>query len=220
MRVLWFAAALLAAIVSVSTVSQACSSVEHVSASKAEYTLTPGSGDDCIRSSDGRYELHMEKEGTLSLYDNRHPGHVLIWQAKTDGAPVPGSKAVLRNTGNLVVVDPSGKDVWSSGAPAGIGDYFIMIDPKGRAEIYKGSTLSDPAKTVAWASSADDVPDQDGFCQCHITNTDGSPGKNNGQPFTTCGLMSCRSACAAKKDYFGDALIGTYTKGTGKCKAF
>src|ERR1700753_4300749 len=145
MRVLWFAAPLLSAIVSVSTVSQACSSVEHVSPSKAEYTLTPGSGDDCIRSADGRYELHMEKEGTLSLYDNRHPGHVLVWQAKLDGAPQPGSKAVLRNTGSLVIVDPSGKDIWSSGPAAGMGEYFIVVDAKGRAEIYKGSTLSDPA---------------------------------------------------------------------------
>jgi hypothetical protein len=219
MRVLWFAAGLVSAIVSLSTLAQACTGIEHVSASKPEYTLTPGSPDDCIRSADGRYELHMEKEGTLSIYDNRHPGHVLVWQAKLD-APQPGSKAVLRNTGTLVVVDPSGKDVWSSGPAAGIGDYFIMLDQKGHAQIYKGSTLSDPAKTVAWASEADNVPDQDGFCQCHVTNTDGSPGKNNGNPFTTCGLMSCRSTCAAKKDYFGDALIGTYTRGTGKCKAF
>jgi hypothetical protein len=218
MRVLWFAAALLSAIVS-ATSAMACSSVEHVSASKAEYTLAPGSNDACIRSQDGRYELHMEKEGTFSLYDNRHPGHVLVWQAKID-APVAGSKAVLRNTGILAVFDPSGKDVWTSGAAGGIGDYFILIDPKGRLQIYKGTTMGDLAKTLAWASSADDVPDQDGFCQCHITNTDGSPGKNSGNPFTTCGLMSCRSACAAKKDYFGDALIGTYNKGTGKCKAF
>jgi hypothetical protein len=218
MRVLWFAAALLSAIVSAGS-AMACSSVEHVSASKAEYTLAPGSNDQCIRSQDGRYEMHMEKEGTLSIYDNRHPGHVLVWQAKVD-APVQGSKAVLRNTGVLAVVDPSGKDVWTSGAAGGIGEYFILIDPKGRGEIYKGSTMGDLAKTLAWASSADDVPDQDGFCQCHITNTDGSPGKNNASPFTTCGLTSCRSTCAAKKDYFGDALIGTYTKGTGKCKAF
>lgn len=220
MRVLWFAAALLSATVSVSTATLACSSVEHVSASKAEYTLTPGSSDDCIRSSDGRYELHMQKEGTLALYDNRHPGHVLIWQAKMDGAPQPGSKAVLRNTGSLAVVDPSGKDLWTSSAAAGIGDYFVQIDPKGRLEVYKGTTLSDPAKTLVWASNAGDVPDQDGVCQCHITNTDGSPGKSSGDSFAICGLMSCRSQCAAKKDYFGDALIGTYNKGTGKCKAF
>jgi hypothetical protein len=101
-----------------------------------------------------------------------------------------------------------------------MGEYFIQIDPKGRLEVYKGSTLSDPAKAVVWASSAGDVPDQDGVCQCHITNTDGSPGKSSGESFDTCGLTSCRSTCAAKKDYFGDALIGTYNKGTGKCKAF
>jgi hypothetical protein len=198
----------------------ACTGIEHVSASKAEYTLTPGSSDDCIRSSDGRYELHMQKEGTLALYDKRHPGHVLIWQAKMDVAPQPGSKAVLRNDGSLAVVDPSGKDAWRSGAPGGMGDYFIMISDKGRLEVYKGATLSDPGKALVWASSAGDVPDQDGQCQCHVTNTDGSPGKSSGDPFSTCGLMSCRSLCAAKKDYFGDALIGTYNKGTGKCKAF
>jgi hypothetical protein len=220
MRVLWFAAALLSAIVSVSTASLACSSIEHVSASKAEITLTAGDPDSCIRSSDGRYELHMQKEGTLALYDNRHPGHVLIWQAKMTAAAVPGSKAVLRNTGSLVVVDPSGKDVWSSAAAGGMGEYFIQIDPKGRLEVYKGSTLSDPAKTVVWASTAGDVPDQDGVCQCHITNSDGSPGKSSGDAFDTCGLTSCRSTCSAQHDYFGDALIGTYNKGTGKCKAF
>ena len=89
-----------------------------------------------------------------------------------------------------------------------------------RSEPWGCAGAAGSCRTLAWASSADDVPDQDGFCQCHITNTDGSPGKNNGSPFTTCGLMSCRSTCAAKKDYFGDALIGTYNKGTGKCKAF
>jgi hypothetical protein len=220
MRVLWFAAALLSAIVTASTAGLACSSVEHVSASKGEYNLTPGSPDDCIRSSDGRYELHMQKEGSLALYDNRHPGHVLIWQAKLAGAPQQGSKAVLRNDGSLVVLDPSGKEAWRSAAAGGMGDYFIMISEKGRLEVYKGSTLSDPAKSVVWASSPGDMPDADGVCQCHITNTDGSPGKSSGDAFDTCGLTSCRSFCASKKDYFGDALIGTYNKGTGKCKAF
>jgi hypothetical protein len=220
MRAFLFAAAFLSAIVSAATASVACTSVEHVSPSKAEYALTAGSSDACIRSSDGRYELHMQNEGTLALYDNRHPGHVLIWQAKLAGAPQPGSKAVLRNDGTLSVIDPAGKSLWSSGAAGATGEYFIMIGEKGRIEVYKGSTMGDLAKSLAWASSADEVPDQDGFCQCHITNTDGSPGKNSSGPFTTCGLMSCRSVCAAKKDYFGDPLIGTYSKGTGKCKAF
>lgn len=220
MRAFLFAAAFLSAIVSLSAVSQACTGVEHVSASKAEYVLTPGSGDDCIRSQDGRYELHMQNDGTLALYDNRHPGHVLIWQAKLSGAAQEGSKAVLRNDGSLVVVDPSGKEAWRA-APAGeTGDYFIMINEKGHIEVYKGTTLGDLGKKLVWASAGDDVPDQDGFCQCHVTNTDGSPGKNMGSPFTTCGLMTCRSTCSAKKDYFGDPLIGTYNRGTGKCKAF
>ena len=51
-------------------------------------------------------------------------------------------------------------------------------------------------------------------------NTDGSPGKTTGDQFSICGLMACRSKCGAQKDYFGDALIGTYKHGSGKCKAF
>jgi hypothetical protein len=72
---------------------------------------------------------------------------------------------------------------------------------------------------AAWAHEYK-AGDRNGECQCHITNTDGSPGKMQGDQFSVCGLTVCRSTCAAKKDYFGDALIGTYKHGSGKCKAF
>jgi hypothetical protein len=63
-------------------------------------------------------------------------------------------------------------------------------------------------------------PDTNGDCQCHITNTDNSPGKASGNSFGACGVTACFQNCAAKHDYFGDPLVGTYRNGKGKCKAF
>jgi len=218
MRVLLFVTALLSAI-ALAPVAMACTAIEHVTESKAEFTLK---ADDCLWSSDDRYMLYMHKEGTLTLTDKRYPGHAPIWAADTGGTAVPGSTAILKNDGSFVVADPSGKALWKApvhGSGAAPAAYFIMI-AKARVEIYKGTTLSDPNRALVWASEASDQPDKNGECQCHITNTDGSPGKASGEAFGICGLMACRSTCAAKKDYFGDALIGTYNLGAGKCKAF
>jgi hypothetical protein len=100
------------------------------------------------------------------------------------------------------------------------GDYFLVLGKKGRLELYKGVTLQDPSHILVWGSEDNQAGDRNGECQCNITNSDGSPGKASGEPFSVCGLTVCRSTCAAKKDYFGDALIGTYKHGSGTCKAF
>jgi len=73
---------------------------------------------------------------------------------------------------------------------------------------------------MIWASATNAAPNGDGDCQCHITNTDGSPGRNQGKSFGICGLNACLAKCNVQRDYFGDPLIGTYNKGTGQCKAF
>jgi hypothetical protein len=95
-----------------------------------------------------------------------------------------------------------------------------VLGKKGQVQLYRGVTLDDPNHTLVWASEDNQVGDRNGECQCHITNSDGSPGKASGEEFSVCGLMACRSTCSGKKDYFGDALIGTYKHGSGKCKAF
>ena len=164
----------------------------------------------------------MQTDGTLALYDSRHPGRALIWTPQMATQPQGGSRAILKNDGTFVIADSSGKAVWqaplmAANAP---GDYFIKLGDKGRVEIYRGSSLSDPAKTMIWASATDEVPNGDGECQCHITNTDGSPGRNQGKSFAVCGLTACLAKCGVQRDYFGDKLIGTYNKGTGQCKAF
>ena len=196
----------------------ACTTVEHVSASKAEHVLK---AEDCLWTTDTRYVLYMHKDGTFDLTDKRFPGHPVLWEANIP-QPQAGSTAVLTNDGNLVVKDPTGKELWRSKSRSDgtKGDYFLVLGKKGKIELYRGVTLSDPDHTLVWASEDNQASDRNGECQCHVTNTDGSPGKSTGDEFSVCGLTVCRSTCAAKKDYFGDPLIGTYKHGSGACKAF
>jgi hypothetical protein len=218
MRPVLIAIALLSIFGFSGAASAACTTVEHVSATKTEHVLK---AEECLWTTDTRYVLFMHKDGTLDLTDKRFPGHPVLWEANI-GQPQPGSTAVLQNDGNFVVKDPAGKELWR--APSKTNgektDYFLALGKKGKLELYKGVTLQDPNHMLVWASEDNQASDRNGECQCHVTNSDGSPGKASGEDFSVCGLMVCRSTCAAKKDYFGDALIGTYKHGSGKCKAF
>jgi hypothetical protein len=198
--------------------SAACTTVEHVSATKAEHVFK---AEDCLWTTDTRYVLFMHKDGTFDMTDKRFPGHPVLWEANIE-QPQPGSTAVLTNDGNLLVKDPTGKILWRAPSKSNgeKTDYFLVLGKKGQVQLYRGVTLQDPNHVQVWASEDNQAGDRNGECQCHITNTDGSPGKTTGEEFSVCGLSSCRSTCAAKKDYFGDALIGTYKHGSGKCKAF
>lgn len=221
MRAFLFAIAALLTLGFAQGAMASCTTVEHVSATKAEHVFK---GEDCLWTTDTRYVLFMHSDGTLQLTDKRFPGHPVLWQADI-GTPVPGSVAVLKNDGSFVVKDPSGKELWRAathvpqGTPAA-ADFFLSLGKKGKVELYKGTTMNDPDRALVWGSEENQAADRDGVCQCHVTNTDGSPGKPKDDAFGTCGLTACRSTCAAKKDYFGDALIGTYKNGSGKCKAF
>jgi len=218
MRAVLFAIALLSIFGFAQGASAACTTVEHVSATKAEHVLK---AEECLWTTDTRYVLFMHRDGTLDLTDKRYPGHPVLWEANIE-QPQPGSTAVLQNDGNFVVKDASGKELWRAPAKGdgAKGDYFLVLGKKGKIELYKGITLTDPNHTLVWGSEDNQASDRNGECQCHITNSDGSPGKNSGEQFSVCGLMVCRDTCSAKKDYFGDALIGTYKHGSGKCKAF
>lgn len=197
--------------------SAACTTSEHVTPNRAEHVIK---AEDCLWTTDTRYILFMHKDGTLDLRDERYPGKPVLWEANIP-QPQPGSVAVLLNDGNFVVKSPSGAELWRAPVKSkGVGSYYITLGKKGRIEIYSGSGRSDPNQALVWGSEDNQAGDRNGECQCHITNTDGSPGKTSGDQFSICGLTACRSTCAAKKDYFGDALIGTYKHGSGTCKAF
>jgi hypothetical protein len=197
--------------------SAACTTSEHVTTSRTEHVIKP---EECIWTTDTRYVLFMHKDGTLDLKDERFPGKPVLWEANI-AQPQPGSMAVLKNDGTLVVKSPAGDELWRSPAKAREpGNYFLTLGKKGRVEIYSGTGRSDTNHALVWGSEDNQAADRNGECQCHITNMDGSPGKPQAEQFSVCGLTVCRSTCAAKKDYFGDPLIGTYKHGSGKCKAF
>jgi hypothetical protein len=224
MKALLVAATLLSALF-FTQAAEACTDIVKVSAAEPEHALKPG---DCIASSNGRYRLTMQPDGVLTLSDERHPGHFVLWTANS-GAAVQGSSAALKNDGSFVVADPSGKQLWHADArlPAGTaagyrGDFFLILDNSARLQMYKGTSPFNLSSAVIWTSkgSATAEADVNGSCQCHIRNTDGSAGHLSGDAFPTCGYQACASICQSKKDYFGDALAGTYKNGGGKCKAF
>ncbi len=95
---------------------------------------------------------------------------------------------MLQNDGNLVVKDPSGKELWrsTSKSTGEKTDYFLVLGKKGRVELYKGVTLQDPNHLLVWASEDNQASDRNGECQCHVTNQDGSPGTASGDSFSVC----------------------------------
>lgn len=225
MRVLLIAATLLSALFFTPAVAMACTDIVKVSAAEPEHALKSG---DCIASSNGRYKLTMQQDGVLTLSDERHPGHFVLWTANS-GSAVKDSTATLKNDGSFVVADPSGKELWHADArmPAGTaagyrGDFFLILDNSARVQMYKGTGPFSLSSAVVWTSKATAAAEADvnGACQCHIRNTDGSAGHLSGDAFPSCGYQACASVCQSKKDYFGDALVGTYKNGRGKCKAF
>ncbi|HEY4162924.1 MAG TPA: hypothetical protein VGM59_07640, partial [Dongiaceae bacterium] len=101
-------------------------------------------------------------------------------------------------------------------------DFFLVVENSARFEIYRGTSPFNLSSDVVWTSKAASAAeaDKNGDCQCHIQNSDGSPGHLSGEAFEKCGVTACLETCRSKKDYFGDPLIGTYKNGGGKCKPF
>src|SRR3954469_10035887 len=148
MRASLFAIAVLSMFVSAQfgfsgAASAACTSVEHVSGTKAEHVLK---AEECLWTTDTRYVLFMHKDGTLDLTDKRFPGHPVLWEANIE-QPQPGSTAVLLNDGNFVVKDPAGNVLWK--APIRVQkegtktDFFLALTKKGKVELYRGVTQTD-----------------------------------------------------------------------------
>lgn len=68
-----------------------------------------------IRSSNGRYQLVMQGDGNLVVYDTRTTPSTAIWSAQTQGAD---HRAVMQTDGNLVVY-AGATPRWSSGTAPG-----------------------------------------------------------------------------------------------------
>ena len=57
---------------------------------------------DSLTSSNGRYQLRLQSDGNLVIYDVQDHGHdVAIWSSGTNGQAV--SKALMQDDGNFVI---------------------------------------------------------------------------------------------------------------------
>src|SRR3954452_12936372 len=110
MRAFLLAIAILSIFGFAGSASAACTTIEHVSATKVEHVFK---AEDCLWTTDTRYVLYMHADGTLDVTDKRYPGHPVLWEANID-QPQPGSTAVLQNDGNFVVKDPKGNILWKA----------------------------------------------------------------------------------------------------------
>lgn len=75
-----------------------------------------------LRSPSAQYRLLMQTDGNLVLYTNGHA----LWDAHTGGHP--GAHAVMRKSGNLVVVGSSGHALWRSKTHGNPGAYLAVQD--------------------------------------------------------------------------------------------
>jgi hypothetical protein len=78
------------------------------------FRLISGTENDSIESPDGLYELIMENDGNLVLY-NKTVGQVQMWQSSTSSEIGPfAPEAEFNFVGNIIVENSLGKQQWQS----------------------------------------------------------------------------------------------------------
>lgn len=87
---------------------------------------------DYLLSQSGRYQLILQSDGNLVLYDLGQ-GHRAIWASKTNGQAV--SKAIMQSDGNLVIYGfPNA--IWASGTN-GKPNSILIAQNDGNVVIYE-----------------------------------------------------------------------------------
>jgi hypothetical protein len=92
---------------------------------------------EALHSSDGRYDLLMQTDGNLVLYDHG----TAIWSTNTQGNP--GSSLVMQGDGNLVVYRPNGTAIWNTNTWGTAADRLVLYDDG-------DLVLLDPTGQVIW----------------------------------------------------------------------
>jgi hypothetical protein len=92
---------------------------------------------EALHSSDGRYDLLMQTDGNLVLYDHG----TAIWSTNTLGNP--GSSLVMQGDGNLVVYRPNGTAIWNTNTWGTAADRLVLYDDG-------DLVLLDPTGQVIW----------------------------------------------------------------------
>jgi hypothetical protein len=102
--------------------------------------LTPGQS---LKSSSGRYELDLQRDGNLVIYDWWN-NHNAIWASNTYGQAV--SSANMQTDGNFVIYGfPNA--IWATNT-AGDFNAFLILQDDGNLVIYRW------VEEVEWASGS------------------------------------------------------------------
>ena len=93
--------------------------------------------DDQVVSNSGRYQLILQRDGNLVLYD-LSGGQKALWASGTTGQAA--NQCIMQTDGNLVLYDLSGgqKALWASGT-AGHPNSFLCVQDDGNLAIYQPS---------------------------------------------------------------------------------
>jgi lysophospholipase L1-like esterase len=102
-----------------------------------------------IFSCDGRFELYLQDDGNMILYQ----GNSILWTSESNGTTP--AVATLLSDGNFVIEDQKGKIFWQSGTAglagiAGLAGQAVVVQNDGNLVLYNS-----PAATAApvWASN-------------------------------------------------------------------
>ena len=93
-----------------------------------------------LTSCDGRFQLWMQSDGNLVLYQGNRP----LWASGTAGHAV--GKIAMQGDGNLVIYDPANQPFWASNT-AGQPGAHLSLQNDGNLVIYLGSQ-------AVWASGS------------------------------------------------------------------
>jgi len=93
--------------------------------------------DDQVVSNSGRYQLILQRDGNLVLYDPS-AGQKVLWASGTTGQAT--NQCLMQTDGNLVLYDLSAgqKALWASGT-AGHPNSYLRVQDDGNLAIYQPS---------------------------------------------------------------------------------
>jgi lysophospholipase L1-like esterase len=100
-----------------------------------------------IFSCDGRFELYLQDDGNMILYQ----GNTILWTSQSEGHTP--SVATLLADGNFVIEDQNGKIFWQTGTagfagPTGLSGQALVVQDDGNLVLY-----SSPSASPIWASN-------------------------------------------------------------------
>jgi hypothetical protein len=147
-----------------------------------------------LTSCSGRFQLVMQPDGNLVLYDGTPVPNNALWATHTNSATV----ATMQSGGNFVLQDASAKQLWSSGTGGNPGAYLHLQDDGNLVVSLGGSAL--------WATGTNGCTHENGIGQ---TYSDCAPRGQPGDPTTYSRSMAGEAASAWGHGGGADATCGS-----------